>query len=195
MARPDQKNQPESYNFLEKSSFKFEIQKLPELNYFVTKANLPGISGEGPNLPNRFTTFALIPDSASFEYLEVEFVIDENLKNWIAIWDWISNMTFTRDHAQWLSLVNDPISHNLSKDGGLGNLYSDGFLSIITTSKTPIPVTAKFHNMYPTSLSQINFDSHLTDATPQVATVRFQYQVYTLETPWRHQVGTKSEME
>ena len=54
---------------------------------------------------------------------------------------------------------------------------SDGSLIILSSAYNPL-VQVDFYNLFPKSLSGIEFDSTSTDSDPATATVVFAYQSY-----------------
>ena len=59
------------------------------------------------------------------------------------------------------------------------NLYSDGTLQILTSSDN-IQYNVKFRDMFPISLSDINFDATDTDIQYFTANVTFKYSIYDI---------------
>jgi hypothetical protein len=58
------------------------------------------------------------------------------------------------------------------------SIYSDGSLTILNSNMNPNYIIT-FTDLFPTSLSELIFDSELTDVDPIKATVSFQYLTYT----------------
>ena len=89
----------------------------------------------------------------TYETLNVTFLIDEYLKNWQEVFEWMV---------------------------GEENKYTSAVLTILSSAMNP---TIEFHfkDIFPTSLSEISFDSTTTDPTYQVATVSFNYTEYNIK--------------
>ena len=58
-------------------------------------------------------------------------------------------------------------------------LTTDGTLSILTSNMN-VQAEVRFENMFPLSLSGIEFDSSLTDVEYATATVSFRYDLYSI---------------
>ena len=145
--------QPKNINPLADVQFRFDVAAIPKTSFFVQTVNLPGITLEGavmatPQLQN-FTRHTGI---ITYEPLNVTFMIDEYLKNWQEVFEWMT-----------------------SKE----NKYTSAVLTVLSSSMNP---TMEFHfkDIFPTSLSEVSFDSTTTDPTYQVATVTFNYTQYTV---------------
>ena len=146
--------QPENINPLADVQFRFDVAAIPKTSFFVQTVNLPGITLEGavmatPQLQN-FTRHTGI---ITYEPLNVTFMIDEYLKNWQEVFQWMV---------------------------GEENKYTTAVLTILSSSMNP---TMEFHfkDIFPTSLSEVSFDSTTTDPVYQVATVNFNYTEYIIK--------------
>ena len=145
--------QPKNINPLADVQFRFDVAAIPKTSFFVQTVNLPGITLEcavmaTPQLQN-FTRHTGI---ITYGDLNVTFMIDEYLKNWQEVFEWMT-----------------------SKE----NKYTSAVLTVLSSSMNP---TMEFHfkDIFPTSLSEVSFDSTTTDPTYQVATVTFNYTQYTV---------------
>jgi hypothetical protein len=60
-----------------------------------------------------------------------------------------------------------------------GNVYSDGSLMILTSNQNP-NLQVNFSDMFPISLSELNFDATDTNVTYLEASVTFRYRIYNI---------------
>lgn len=136
------------------------------------KANLPGISS--PDIPQPTTLGTTIPVPslvASFEPLDVTFVVDSNLTNWKTLYSWIRNITN----------IKDATSNNLDYQ----DWHIDATMMVYSAPFKPLGcntplLSIKYKNVVPTSLSGLVFQSDVTDGSLQKATCRFNYSYYTI---------------
>ena len=146
--------QPKNINPLADVQFKFEIAALPNTSFFIQTCNLPGISLEAQTVgAPRIQNFSRYTGVVTYEALDVTFMIDEYLKNWQEIYEW---------------MIGDE------------NKYATAVLTILSSSMNP---TMEFHfkDIFPTTLSAIPFDSTTTDPVYQVATISFNYTEYIIK--------------
>jgi hypothetical protein len=88
------------------------------------------------------------------------FIVDENLKNYKEIFDWMTAEQF-----------ND--SHEVRNEAGL---YTDGTLTTLTNASNP-NVVFRFAGMFPISLGELQFDTTNTTSTV-LCTVTFRYSYF-----------------
>jgi len=147
-------DQPKNINPLADVQFKFDVAALPNTSFFIQTVNLPGIALEGAVLATpQLQSFSRHTGVITYEPLNVTFMIDEYLKNWQEVFEWMI---------------------------GEESKYTSAVLTILSSAMN---ATMEFHfkDIFPTSLSEVSFDSTTTDPTYQVATVTFNYTEYIIK--------------
>jgi hypothetical protein len=176
--------QPDNLDLARPTQFRFSILKIPNTEYFVTEANLPGIAFSGDAVLNtRFTTLPMMGDTVNYEPLELSFNVQENLSNWREIHDWMTGIGFPESTKQFEDAIVDAAKTKntaATRTANLSSLTSDAVLTIMTNKNNPT-IRIVFKNVYPTSLSGLNFDTKDTDAMGLNATVTMNYDFYSLE--------------
>ena len=162
--------QPINTSFLSPIGFKFQLNNFPAVNYFCQSATLPGISISAIDVPTPLKTIAMVGDEVSFEELSIKFIVDENMKNWLSIYDWIIGLGFPTKEGQ----------EKYAKLAIASELTTDATLTVLTSNMNP-QINFRFHSVFPLSLSSIAFDSGGTDIDYVTADVSFRYDVYTVE--------------
>jgi len=163
-------NTPQNKNFLSPLNFGFNIKRSPYLNFFVQEVNIPGVS---INYPEQQTPFVHIPisgDHANFTNLRVTFKVDEDLKNWFEIHNWIRALGFPFEYEEYRK-----IQSNLSATGE--GITSDISLILLNQVKQPT-FDITFRDAFPVSLSDLNFKVTDEDVNYISATVEFRYILY-----------------
>jgi len=163
-------NQPTNTSFLSPIGFKFQLNNFPEVNYFCQSATLPGISIGSISVPTPLKTIDLPGDEVAFEELSIRFVVDENMKNWLSIYDWIVGLGFPTKEGQ----------EKYTKLATNSELTTDATLTVLTGNMNA-QINFVFKECFPLSLSSIAFDSAGTDVEYVMADVTFRYDVYTVQ--------------
>jgi hypothetical protein len=164
---------PENINPLSPNGFLFSIQKLPKLSYFAQQVSIPSI-----NLPNiqantPFSTIQIAGGLLTYEPLSIDFLVDENMANYLSISDWIVAMGFPENYQQYISWQNKD-SLGLSE---LAKNYSDATLQILDSSNSVIQ-TVTFVDIIPTSLGNMSFLTTSTDVNYITCNVTFDYSYF-----------------
>ena len=162
--------QPINTSFLSPIGFKFQLNNFPAVNYFCQSATLPGISISSISVPTPLKAIDLAGDEVAFEELSIKFIVDENMKNWLAIYDWIVGLGFPTEEGQ----------AKYKKLAATSELTTDAVLTVLTSNMNP-QIHFRFKDTFPLTLSSIAFDSGGTDIEYVTADVSFRYDVYTVE--------------
>jgi hypothetical protein len=154
--------QPKNRNFLAPVGFKLDLDSFPGVDFFCQKANIPDISIPPIETTSRFRTIPL-PGAGGIQTgdLNVTFIIDEDLKNYMHIQNWIKKFGLYESHSD--TEVE----------------YSNARL-MITTSNFNVDKIVYFENIFPTSLTDINFDVEDTEVDYFTATVNFKYHSFEI---------------
>tara|TARA_R100000234_G_scaffold71787_1_gene44184 strand:- start:5822 stop:6409 length:588 start_codon:yes stop_codon:yes gene_type:complete len=156
--------QPTNVNYLYQTLFKFEIFRLPKMEYFIQRVNLPGFGPQGNiEQPTRFVAAKHPNSKVSFENLTMTFLVNEDMSNWREIYDWMRSIYLTKDHKDYEKKIS---SH-----------FTDGTLHILNSAMNP-NLQIRFRNLLPVSLTGFEFDSSVTDITPFTAEITFAYDYY-----------------
>ena len=165
-------NTPVNKNFLSPLGFKFLIKKAPYVNFFAQKVNIPAIALKSPITGNPFVNVPYPGEHLSFGKLQLTFKVDEDLQNYLEIHNWIKALGKPENFEQYKT-VQDQKSWT-----GEG-IYSDISVMILSSTKmSNFEIT--FVDGYPTSLSDLVFNTIDENVNYIAATVEFDYSYYTI---------------
>ncbi len=185
--------QPEQLDYASPTQFRFGIHQLPKVEFFTVSANLPGVSVPTTTLATPFTDISIMGEKTEFENLSISFIVDEYLENYISLHNWLTGIGFPKSRSQF-STFRDVTSKTPDSQKGVSTdigdvkqstpdkaMYSDAFLMVLSNKNNPI-VEINFHNIYPTSLSGLDFTQTATDVEYMTASAEFAYQIYEITT-------------
>lgn len=144
---------PTNKNFLSPLGFKFTIFKTPGVNYFVQAATIPSLSLGRVEQGTPFSRIKLPGDKLEYADLNITFRVDEELRNYYELYNWMTLLGKPDNFDQYRSIA--------TANNGEGT-QSDATLIILSSTKTPI-VEVNYYNLYPVSLSELNFNTQLND--------------------------------
>ena len=188
--------QPTKLDYASPTQFKFSIFKLPKVEYFCTAANIPGVTLGSTSLPTPLKDVPIPGDKLDYATLNISFLVDENLENYREIHGWLTGLGFPKDYSQFRDLQSAgsdryPTTQNvgLSKELGQvkkaiqddGGLYSDATLFVLT-SKNTNNIEVRFRDIYPISLSGLDYNQQANDVDYLTASVPFSYKIYEFAT-------------
>ena len=167
-------NQLTNRNFLSPAGFLFNITKEPKVSFFCTSASIPSLSFETNIQPSYLKDIDVPGEKIQYENLRVKFLVDEDLKNYMAIHNWITGIGYPESLGYFKTEV--------TKDDGsmdLNQQFSDGSLTIQNSNYRTTAVV-KFKDLFPIELTSLEFDTGVTDIQYFTAEATFKYLVYNI---------------
>lgn len=165
------KDLPENKNPLSPLGFRFVLNRLPSTVFFCQSVNMPNIALNNFTTPNPFIKLNLAGTELDFGLLSLNFQVDEDMKNYIELYEWMQGLGFPDQFSQYADL-----QRNIEGNKGI---YSDGSLIITTSSKNPnIEIT--FIDMFPISLTNLFFDSTRNDINYITAQANFSIRKFNV---------------
>ena len=169
------RNQVKNKNFLNPTGFKFILNRAPKVVFFSNQANIPGLTLGVTDQPTYLTDIPVPGDKLQFQDLTLRFLVDEDLENYLEIQHWLRGLGFPDS----LKEIYDWQRSNPNAPSGPLNYTSDGTMNVLTSSNTP-NFKVKFLDMFPVSLSDLDFDATDSDIDYLTANVTFKYTIYNI---------------
>ena len=161
-------SQPTNLNQLNVVSFDVSFSRLPAVQYFCQRISLPTVVLGETNEPSPFMNLPLEGDTLTYEALSLSFIVDEDLQNYISIYEWLTALGFPREYGQFAALKEQ-------SSGSPETKYSD-LTIVLHTNKSNPNYRIKFTDCFPTSLSSIQFDATPTGMDPIVVDATFNFR-------------------
>ena len=164
-------------NFLSPTGFKFALKRSPGVAFFCNQANIPSLDLGVAEQPSYLKDIPIPGDKMQFGDLNLRFLVDEDLVNFMEIQNWIRGLGFPESLAEFNDLKNQAILGPMGKS--TEDVYSDGTLQILSSNLIP-KFQVVFNDLFPYSLSTVTFDATDTDIEYFTADVGFKYTLYQI---------------
>ena len=158
-------------NMLSPVGFQFNIGRMPTMNFFVQSVTLPGITLSSLDQQTPLRSVPTPGDRIEYSELEVIFKVDEDMKNYIEVFDWIRALGFPDSTDQYKELEEQP-----SFSGG--GIYSDATLTILSSAMNP-NIRIDIRDLFPISLTPIEMSAVNPDIEYIEATASFRFLNYS----------------
>ena len=166
-------NQIQNRNYLSPVGFRFTLAKTPKAVFFCNSARIPEISLDLARQPNYLKDIDVPGEKLTYGDLTLRFLVDENLENYMSIHNWLTGLGYPETTQQFKDLItSDGIQDQKEA-------FSDGSLYILNSNYRESAVV-KFKDLFPVSISSLEFDSTMSDIQYFTAEVSFKYTVYTI---------------
>ena len=165
---------PVNTNLLQPSKYLVAIDRIPTTKYFCQTAIIPSVSIGTAEYSTPFLDMTTPGTKMSYSPFEMKFLVDADLKGWREIYDWLLALTAPSGFEERVLMT----PANTRRGIGLLN-YSDFTLTVLNALNNPI-YRVQFINAFPTSLSEIEFDTSASADDVLTATVSFTYQSFEI---------------
>tara|TARA_B100000085_G_scaffold172682_1_gene157229 strand:- start:251 stop:772 length:522 start_codon:yes stop_codon:yes gene_type:complete len=157
------KEQPSNRNFLNPIGYLLKLEKFEGVDFFCQGANVPDVNMPSIDVASPFRNLPIVPGGGvTFGDFSVRFIVDEDLKNYYSIHNWM------RDNGN---------ADQMARQTPEKDIYTNGQLHIVTSSYNPAFVV-EFKDLFPVSLTNLQFDATISDVEYITAEVVFKHQQF-----------------
>lgn len=158
-----------SNNFLAGLSFAMTIVRLPETTFNLQATSLPGLNANPIMRPTPFISTPIPGEHMDFTPLSVTFLVDENMENYLEIFDWMMALYFPDNFDQYAGLSNIP--------GTTNAVTSDLTLDILTSARNRNK-SIIFEDAFPISLGELTMSYQTPDVEYLSCTANFAFRKF-----------------
>lgn len=155
------------YNHLEIKNFELQIDKLFGVTYNCISAPLPGLSSVAAPQYTPFATVKHPGDHIIYSPLIVTFIVDEEMKNWDEIFNWMRAYGHPDNTGEYRV-------DGLTPRQTVTNKKSGGSL-LISNNKYNYSRSFIFEDLFPVDISEVMFDTQIDDVFVATCTASFEF--------------------
>tara|TARA_B100000749_G_C18293491_1_gene409429 strand:- start:194 stop:793 length:600 start_codon:yes stop_codon:yes gene_type:complete len=183
---------PDKMDYASPIQFRFKITKLPQVEFFIQTANIPGITLGSTSFETPLKDIAGVGDKVTYQTLDISFIVDENLNNYKELHDWIIGLGFPKDYTQFQTMQATGADRfsgstrstaatgtNTPQPLNEGGIYSDATLTVLN-SKNIAKTEIRFQNVFPISLGSLSYDVKASDVDYLQVQASFNYMYYEI---------------
>jgi hypothetical protein len=148
-------------NNLSQLNFKFKLDRTPEIEYRAQSVTLPSLSLGAASIPTPFVPIPL-PGNLTYDDLTINFLVGENMSDYLSIFNWMVALGAPDNREQYRDWRSD-------------------CSVFILDSNLNANLTARFTEVFPISLSGIEFDTTLSETQYASASVTFRFTRWYIE--------------
>ena len=170
------RKQIENRNFLSGVAFKFSLGKFPKVDFFSNSAIIPLLNLELARQPSYLKSIDVPGERLTYGDFTLRFIVDENMENYLAVYNWLTGLGFPETGTQFKNITTDSDGQRDPKEA-----FCDGTLRILNSNYREV-AKVKFSDLFPVSLTSLDFDATNTDVQFFTAEATFKYTLYKLST-------------
>ena len=163
-------------NFLSGVGFKFNLTKFPKVDFFSNSARIPELNLELTTQASYLKNIDVPGERLTYGDFTLRFLVDENMENYQSIYDWLTGLGFPETTKEFAEIIKDKDGQRDPKEA-----FCDGSLRILNSNYREVG-KVKFNDLFPVSLTSLEFDATNTDVQFFTAEATFKYTLYKLVT-------------
>ena len=166
--------QIQNRNFLSGVAFKFNLAKFPKVDFFSNSARIPELNLELAEQATYLKNIDVPGEKLNYGDLTLKFLVDENMENYLAVYNWLTGLGFPETTKQYRDFIKDDSGQRDEKEA-----FCDGTLRILNSNYKEV-AKVKFQDLFPVTLTSLDFDATNTDVQYFTAQATFKYTIYNL---------------
>lgn len=156
-------------NYLSPTSFTVVIDRMPNVEFFAQRCMIPALTMNPVQSTSPIQNYYLTPDRVTYSDFDLGFIVDENMRNYLEIHDWMVGIGAPENTDQYKTI-------NKSEDG----TTSDISIVINNSNKNPNKKIT-FTNCFPISMSSVSLSVTNPDIVYPEVTATFRYDLFKVE--------------
>ena len=195
--------QPETFDYSQSNQFKIYLPIFPTTEWFVVRANIPGVTLGQASQYTPFVDIAVVGDKLQYDNFNMTFMVDESLQNYMEMYNWVKNIGFPFSGKDQFNKLPRPDNIDRSKgtksqirrfkqditDHGTAdatvptsdrNLYTDIKMTVLTSKNNPI-ANVTIYDAFPISLGNIDYSQQESDTDYAVCEASFAFSWFDVQ--------------
>jgi hypothetical protein len=127
---------------------------------------MPELSLPSVNVPSPFYTGPTYGSKLIYSPLQIEFLVDEHLRNYLTIHDWMRGLGAPKDKSE------NAVQVDKTK-------YTNAILTVYNSHNVPV-LMAEFLQVLPIYLGTLQFSEETQETTPVSSTATFEFLRYDI---------------
>ena len=161
-------------NFLSPIGFLFILDKARKVSFLCQKVDIPTISLGEVSIPTRGLVPIPVEGNMRYGELSVEFIVDENLENYMQIHNWMRGLG-TPQELKERKLWKESNQDSPTQDPR----FSDATLQVLNNNNVA-NFDVVFKDLFPVELTTLSFDVTGGDNEFLTASATFKYTLYEI---------------
>lgn len=150
-------------NKLAKNRSTLEIAMFPNTSFTLSNYSVPGMSLFPAQQSSPFFDKPVYGDKLHYDDLICEFIVNEDLSNYLEMHDWMKNMAHPEEKIHPMPMT-----------------YTDATMTIYTSHNNPY-MRVQFLDIIPVQIGELQFSENTTETEEVTCMVVFKYQRYDIE--------------
>ena len=185
--------QPTVMDYSQSNQFKIFMPIFPMVEWFVVRCNIPSVTLGQADQYTPFVDIAVVGDKLQYGDFNITFLVDEQLKNYMEMYNWVKNIGFPFSGQDQFNRLDRPDGQNRGANTSVKlansttyverndrDLYTDIIVTILS-SKNNAVAEVFIYEAFPVSLGTIEYNQQETDTSYATCDVSFAFTWYDVK--------------
>ena len=182
--------QPTVMDYSQSNQFKIFMPIFPTVEWFVVRCNIPSVTLGQADQYTPFVDIAVVGDKLQYGDFNITFIVDEQLKNYMEMYNWVKNIGFPFSGQDQFNRLDRPDGQNRGANSQVRvnnsstyvesndrDLYTDIVVTILSSKNNPV-AEVFVYECFPVSLGTIEYNQQETDTSYATCDVGFAFTWY-----------------
>ena len=164
-------------SYLSPVGFNLTLNTKEKVEFFSNTATIPALTLGTAIQTTPLRNIDVPGDELLFDDFTMSFLVDEDLKNYMIVHNWLKGLGFPESYQEFKDQVKNP--------EGLPDTklqFVDGTLHILNSNFRDVAMV-KFQDLFPVNLTSLEFTASDEDINYFTAQVSFKYTMYNILDP------------
>ena len=153
-------------NYLSGNRAVMQIASLPDTSFNIKNFQIPTMTLPSADHSSPYFERPEVGDKITYEALDVEFIVLEDISNWLQAYSWVNYIGSPRERKQ--EYAKTPF------------IYSDATVTVYSSHNNPL-VRVKFIECVPVALGGIQFNEEIMETSTVTSYLTMEYLRYDIE--------------
>ena len=167
-------------NTLYGNHYRFSIERLPDLTFFVQSVSSPNVTGGVAGQSNPFSVINHPGERLTYGQFTVTYLVDASFKTYFSLYYWMKGYGFPHDFDEVKRFRAKQLSNNrVSPNAQPIDLEkTTAAITILTPDTASIVAKIDIEEVFPVELSSLDFTSTNTDSPVLTTTATFSCSTF-----------------
>ena len=185
--------QPTVMDYSQSNQFKIFMPIFPTVEWFVVRCNIPSVTLGQADQYTPFVDIAVVGDKLQYGDFSITFLVDEQLKNYMEMYNWVKNIGFPFSGQDQFNRLDRPDGQDRGANSSVKlansttyverndrDLYTDIIVTILSSKNNPV-AEVFIYECFPVSLGTIEYNQQETDTSYATCDVSFAFTWYDVK--------------
>lgn len=176
-------NIPATYDYLKPNGFRFSLKEIPNVSYTCQAVQLPSLNLGFAEQPTPRLSLYHAGNKLTYGDFTITFIVSESLQNYLELFNWMFALGDHEGGDKYNAFLAKRASKDptFSIDSPKSDIiqYSDATLFVLNSTNNA-KLLVNFKDLFPIALSELSFNTTVTDIQYFVCSATFKYKSYEL---------------